>query len=407
MSASNEKTARKTMAAQKEELKKKKEKTKWTIIGVLIVVFFAFVIYLNTGAFYRNLTGITVEYNASEELGIKAGSRSFSVAECNYVYNMQYMNILNSYGDYASLIGLDKSKPLDEQKCTLSSDADENYTWDDYFMDSTKSFLQQLAALEAYAKANDIALDKDDNAAIDEQMATFDDAQKYGYASADKFIAANYGRGCNTSVVREVMELQQLATKAQQSVSNSYSFTASELSEKYATVKDDYDKFTYDFYLVKAETETKDDGTATAPTDAALTKAEETAKSIKDAMEKDSLSLEKAVQNAVKDAKLTKQEAIPGSDTEADLKKWLTSSERKKGDVTVIKGSTGAYIVQFQSRNNNKEKTDESGDMNLCDYIAQNLLRSEALQKWQEEKLGVVTKDAKTTTSFGARYIGR
>ncbi len=407
MSASNEKTARKTMAAQKEELKKKKEKTKWTIIGVLIVVFFAFVIYLNTGAFYRNLTGITVEYNASEELGIKAGSRSFSVAECNYVYNMQYMNILNSYGDYASLIGLDKSKPLDEQKCTLSSDADENYTWDDYFMDSTKSFLTQLAALEAYAKANDIALDKDDNAAIDEQMATFDDAQKYGYASADKFIAANYGRGCNTSVVREVMELQQLATKAQQSISNSYSFTASELSEKYATVKDDYDKFTYDFYLVKAETEAKDDGTAAAPTDAALTKAEETAKSIKDAMEKDKLSLEKAVQNAVKDAKLTKQEAIPGSDTEADLKKWLTSSERKKGDVTVIKGSTGAYIVQFQSRNNNKEKTDESGDMNLCDYIAQNLLRSEALQKWQKEKLGVVTKDAKTTTSFGARYIGR
>lgn len=407
MSASNEKTARKTMAAQKEELKKKKEKTKWTIIGVLIVVFFAFVIYLNTGAFYRNLTGITVEYNASEELGIEAGSRSFSVAECNYVYNMQYMNILNSYGDYASLIGLDKSKPLDEQKCTISSDTDKDYTWDDYFMDSTKSFLQQLAALEAYAKANDISLDKDDNAAVDEQMATFDDAQKYGYASADKFIAANYGRGCNTSVVREVMELQQLATKAQQSISNSYSFTASELSKKYASVKDDYDKFTYDFYLVKAETKTSENGTAAAPTDAALSKAMETANTIKGSMDKDKLSLEKAVQNAVKDAKLTKQEAIPGSDTEADLKKWLVSSERKKGDVTVIKGSTGAYIVQFQSRNNNKEKTDESGDMNLCDYIAQNLLRSEALQKWQEEKLGVVTKDAKTTTSFGARYIGR
>lgn len=406
MSASNEKTVRKTMAAQKEELKKKKEKTKWTIIGVLIVVFFAFVIYLNTGAFYRNLTGITVEYNASEELGIEAGSRSFSVAECNYVYNMQYMNILNSYGDYASLIGLDKSKPLDEQKCTISSDTDKDYTWDDYFMDSTKSFLQQLAALEAYAKANDISLDKDDNAAVDEQMATFDDAKKYGYASADKFIAANYGRGCNTSVVREVMELQQLATKAQQSISNSYSFTASELSKKYASVKDDYDKFTYDFYLVKAETKTSENGTA-APTDAALSKAMETANTIKGSMDKDKLSLEKAVKNAVKDAKLTKQEAIPGSDTESDLKEWLTSSERKKGDVAVIKGSTGAYIVQFKSRDNNKHKADESGDMNLCDYIAQNLLRSEALQKWQKEKLGVVTKDAKTSTSFGARYIGR
>ena len=407
MSASNEKTARKTLAAQKEELKKKKEKTKWTIIGILIVVFFALAIYIDTGAFYRNLTGVTVNYNASEELGIEAGSRSFTVAECNYVYNMQYMNMLNNYGDYASLIGLDKSKPLDEQKCSISSDADENYTWDDYFMDNTKTFLTQLAALEAYAKANDITLDSDDNATIDEQMATFDDATKYGYASADKFIAANYGRGCNSSVVREVMELQQLATKAQQSVSNSYSFTASELSEKYASVKDDYDKFTYDFYLVQAETETNDDGTTAAPTDAALTKAMETANSIKDAMDKDGLTLEKAVQNAVKDAKLTNQDAIPGSDTESALKEWLVSSERKKGDVTVIKGSTGAYIVQFQSRNNNQEKTDESGDMNLCDYIAQNLLRSEALQKWQEEKLSVVTKDAKTTTSFGARYVGR
>ena len=417
MSASNERSARqaartagsdrRTLASQKEEQKKKKEKTKWIIIGVLIVVFFAFVIYLNTGAFYRNLTGITVEYNASEELGVEAGSRSFSVAECNYIYNMQYMNLLNSYGDYASLIGLDKSKPLDEQKCTMSGDSGENYTWDDYFMDNTKAFLKQLAALEAYAKANDITLDKDDNAIIDEQMATFDDATKYGYASADKFIAGNYGRGCNSAVVRSVMELQQLATKAQQSISDSYSFTASELAKKYESVKDDYDKFTYNFYLVKAETVTSEDGTTAAPTDEALSKAMDTANSIKDSMDKDGLSLKKAAQKAVKDAEITSQKAIPGSDTESDLKKWLVSSDRKKGDVTVIKGSTGAYIVQFQSRNDNKEKTTESGDMNLCDYIAQNLLRSEALQKWQTEKLGDITDDAKATTSFGARYIGR
>lgn len=407
MSASNEKSARKTLASQKEEQKKKKEKIKWTVIGVLIVIFFAFVIYLNTGAFYRNLTGITVEYGASEELGIEAGSRSFTVAECNYVYNMQYMNLLNSYGDYASLIGLDKSQPLDQQKCTMAGDKGDDYTWDDYFMDNTKTFLEQLVALEAYAKANDITLDKDDNKTIDEQMATFDDATQYGYASADKFIAANYGRGCNSAVVRDVMELQQLATKAQQSVANSYSFTASELAKKYDSVKDDYDKFTYDFYLVAAETVTGEDGKAAAPTNEALSKAMKTANSIKDSMDKDKLSLEKAVQKAVKGAKLTNKDAIPGSDAESDLKEWLVSAKRKKGDVTVIKGSTGAYIVQFQSRNNNKEKTDESGDMNLCDYIAQNLLRGDALQKWQEEKLGVVTKDAKATTSFGAMYIGR
>lgn len=396
---------RRTLASQKEEQKKKKEKIKWTAIAVAVAVFFAFVIYLNTGAFYRNLTGITVEYNASEELGVKAGSRSFSVAECNYIYNAQYMNLINSYGDYASLIGLDTTQPLDEQACTMTGE--KNYTWHDYFMDYTEDFLKQLAALEAYAKANDISLDKDDMSAVDEQMKTFDDATKYGYANADKLIAGNYGRGCNTSVVREVLELQQLATKAQESIADSYSFSASELSEKYASVKDDYDKFTYDFYLVAAETEKSEDGTAAAPTEAALKKAVETANGIKDSMDKDKLTLEKAVQKAVKDAKLTNQSDVSGSDVEEDIAKWLKSSERKKGDVTVIKGSTGAYIVEFKSRDNNKHKTDESGDMNLCDYIAENLLRSEALEKWRDEKLSVITDDAKAVTSFGVRYVGK
>ena len=396
---------RRTLASQKEEQKKKKEKIKWTAIAVAVAVFFAFVIYLNTGAFYRNLTGITVEYNASEELGVKAGSRSFSVAECNYIYNAQYMNLINSYGDYASLIGLDTTQPLDEQACTMTGE--KNYTWHDYFMDYTEDFLKQLAALEAYAKANDISLDKDDMSAVDEQMKTFDDATKYGYANADKLIAGNYGRGCNTSVVREVLELQQLATKAQESIADSYSFSASELSEKYASVKDDYDKFTYDFYLVAAETEKSEDGTAAAPTEAALKKAVETANGIKDSMDKDDLTLEKAVQKAVKDAKLTNQSDVSGSDVEEDIAKWLKSSERKKGDVTVIKGRTGAYIVEFKSRDNNKHKTDESGDMNLCDYIAENLLRSEALEKWRDEKLSVITDDAKAVTSFGVRYVGK
>ena len=396
---------RRTLASQKEEQKKKKEKIKWTAIAVAVAVFFAFVIYLNTGAFYRNLTGITVEYNASEELGVKAGSRSFSVAECNYIYNAQYMNLINSYGDYTSMIGLDTTQPLDEQACTMTGA--ENYTWHDYFMDYTEDFLKQLAALEAYAKANDISLDKDDMSAVDEQMKTFDDATKYGYANADKLIAGNYGRGCNTSVVREVLELQQLATKAQESIADSYSFSASELSEKYASVKDDYDKFTYDFYLVTAETEKSEDGTAAAPTEAALKKAVETANGIKDSMDKDDLTLEKAVQKAVKDAKLTNQSDVSGSDVEEDIAKWLKSSERKKGDVTVIKGSTGAYIVEFKSRDNNKHKTDESGDMNLCDYIAENLLRSDALEKWRDEKLSVITDDAKAVTSFGVRYVGK
>ena len=398
-------TDKKTIAAQKDAAKKRKDKIKWYAVAAVIVIFFAFVLYLNSGAFYRNLTGMTVEYGANKELGIEAGSRSFTVAECNYVYNMQFMNMYNNLGDYAAMMGLDTSKPLDEQPCAMSED--ENYTWDDYFTDGTKDYLEELAILEAYAKANDITLDKEDNETIDKTMSTYDNAKEYGYASANKFIAANYGKGTNTTVVRSMIELQQLATKAQQSVADSFEFTSSELKAKYADVKDSWDKFTYSFYLAEAETETGDDGSEAAPTEKALAAAKETAQLIMDKMDSGKLSLAKAAKEIVKDADVTEQTDVAGSEIEEALTKWLTSSKRESGDTTVIDASNGSYVVVFTSRDDNNHKTEESGDMLYCDYIADNLLRNDKLEAWHSEKLGVIKDDATIDTSFGMRYVGR
>ncbi len=397
-------TDKKTLAAQKEAAKQKKEKIKWSIVAGIIVVFFAFVAYLNTGAFYRNLNAVTVEYAASEDLGIKAGSRSFSAAECNYVYNTQFMNIYNSMGDYASML-IDTSSPLDEQPCAMSEE--EGYTWDDYFTDQTKDFLTELAILEAYANANDIVLDKDDMQVVDDNLAQFDSATDYGYASADKFIAGNYGKGCNTKVVRNMVELQQLATKAQQSIADSFEFTASELSEKYASVKNDYDKFAYSFYMVAAEAETAEDGTQSAPTDEALNAAAATAQSIKDKMASDKLSLKDAAAAVVADAEATENTDVSGGSIEAEIKDWLVSADRAEGDCTVIKGASGAYVVVFTSRDDGKHTTEESGDMNYCDYVADNLLRNEALQDWHTANIAPVEEASSVDTAFGMRYVGR
>ena len=399
-------TDKKTLAAKKEEAKKKKEKTKWYIVTAIIVLFFAFVIYLNTGGFYRNLTGMTVSFDASKELGIEAGSRSFTVAECNYVYNTQYINTLNSLGDYASML-IDTNTPLDEQTCTMVETDEENYTWDDYFTDQTEDFLKELAVLEAYAKANDVVLDKEDMEVVDEGISQFDAATEYGYASVGKFIAANYGKGCNEAVLRSMMELQQLGTKAQQGIADSFEFTSKEIAAKYETVKDSYDAFTYSYYLVAAETETDEEGNAEAPTDEALAKAEETAKSVKDKMDKEDLSLSKAAKAVVKDAEITEQTDVAGGNVEAELNEWLVDAERAKGDCTVIKGTSGAYVVVFGSRDNNQHPTDDSGDMNYCDFVGDNLLRSEALEKWHVEKLGPVEETMTVDAAFGMKYVGR
>ena len=90
----------KDINAKKEADKKKKQKIKWTIVGVALVIFFAFAIYLNTGALYRSLDALTVS-NTEVTVGdttVSAGERSFSVAECNYVYHMQYISFVNTYG---------------------------------------------------------------------------------------------------------------------------------------------------------------------------------------------------------------------------------------------------------------------------------------------------------------------
>lgn len=402
-------TDKKTLAAEKELKKQKKEKIKWIIVTAVIVLFFAFVVYLNTGAFYRGINGFTVNYPEDATLGIEAGSRSFSVAECNYVYNMQYMNLVSSYGDYASIIGLDTQKPLDEQQCGMTEE--ENYTWDQYFADSTKSFLTQLTVLCAYGDKLGIALDDADKAIIDENLATFDAATEYGYANADKFIAGNYGKGTNLKVARQIIELQQLAAKVQQQVSDSFSFTADELAEKYDSVKDDYDKFTYNFYLVKAATEktTDEEGNEVdaKPTEEALADAKTCAETILAHITDEEMSLADAAKAEVADASVTEQKAVAGSKLESALSEWLVDAARVEGDAAVLESDDGAYVVVFGSRDGNEAPTEESGDLSYRDYVADSLLRDEALDNWSETVLGKVTGTSEVDTAFGMRYVGR
>ena len=216
--ARSEGTYRKDILAQEEAAKKKKQSIKWIIVGVALVIFFAVAIYINTGAMYRSLNALTVSSTEVTvgDMTVSPIDRSFTVAECNYVYNMQFVNFYNTYGSYASMFGLDVNKPLDEQSCPMGPKDQENYTWDDYFRDATKSLLTQMAAFEAYAKANDISLDKSDLESVDKTVSAIEDAAKENnYRNASKFLAAQYGKGANESVARGILELEALANKVQ------------------------------------------------------------------------------------------------------------------------------------------------------------------------------------------------
>lgn len=431
MSASTERKNRQTarsegsyakdINAQKEAAKKKKQKIRWIIVGVALVVFFGFAIYLNSGALYRSLDGLTVkntEVTAEDGTAIAAGERSFSVAECNYVYHMQYISLMNTYGDYAStLFKLDTSKPLDEQECPsfMNTEGKENYTWDRYFRDATRSQLKQLAAYEAYAGQHDIKLDDDDLKEIDDTIASIaETAKKNNYGSVSKFLAANYGRGCNESVARDIMKLQSLAAKVQTSITDAETYTAEELAAKYDSVKDSYDKFTYSYYLVAAEVpehvhsedESEDEHEhASEPTDEAKAAAHTTAEGILKKLS-DGSSLADAAKAAVEGAEIKEQTDLIGSSVESDISEWLKSADRKAGDTTVIDGSTGSYVVVFTKRDNNQAPTEESGDQNYCDYVAENLLKQDVLSEWNEHVFSGIVEVYKGSFTGASRYVG-
>lgn len=424
MSASTERKNRQTarsegsyakdINAKKEADKKKKQRTKWIIVGVALVIFFAFAIYLNSGALYRSLDALTVK-NTEVTVGdttISAGERGFSVAECNYVYHMQYISLMNTYGDYAStLLQLDTTKPLDEQNCPLNKEGKENYTWDQYFRDATKSQLVQLAAFEAYAEQHDIKLDDDDLKEIDDTIASIaETAKKNNYGSVSKFLAANYGRGCNESVARAIMELQTLAGKVQTSITDVETYTAEQLAEKYDSVKDSYDKFTYSYYLVAAELpehehSEDEDEHAHEPTDEAKAAAKATAEEIL-AKLSDGTSLADAAKAVVTDAEVKEQTDLAGSSVETALSEWIKSADRKAGDTAVVDSDTGSYVVVFTKRDNNQAPTEESGDQNYCDYVAENLLKQDVLSEWNEHVFSGIVEAYKGSYNGSSRYVG-
>lgn len=426
MSASTERKNRQTarsegsyakdINAKKEADKKKKQRTKWIIVGVALVIFFAFAIYLNSGALYRSLDALTVK-NTEVTVGdttISAGERGFSVAECNYVYHMQYISLMNTYGDYAStLFKLDTSKPLDEQECPsfMNTEGKENYTWDRYFRDATRSQLKQLAAYEAYAGQHDIKLDDDDLKEIDDTIASIaETAKKNNYGSVSKFLAANYGRGCNESVARDIMKLQALAAKVQTSITDVETYTAEQLAEKYDSVKDSYDKFTYSYYLVAAELpehehSEDEDEHAHEPTDEAKAAAKATAEEIL-AKLSDGTSLADAAKAVVTDAEIKEQTDLAGSSVETALSEWIKSADRKAGDTAVVDSGTGSYVVVFTKRDNNQAPTEESGDQNYCDYVAENLLKQDVLSEWNEHVFSGIVEAYKGSYNGSSRYVG-
>lgn len=361
MSASTEKklrqaareagTDKKTLALEKEAKEKRRQKRRWTLgtIGVFLLI--ALILFLNSNVLFKT-TALTV------------GDEDYSASEMSYYYASQYYYWANQYGSYASLFGLDTSggiNGLDKQACAM---AGEGMSWRDYFLQAAEDELIQEKALRDYAAQNGITLDQEDLDTVESSFEGLDDyARAQGYASADKFFAANYGTGVNTDMVRQAYRSSALASKALTSYSESLEYSQAELKEQYAGYNGEQDYFDLAYYYVAAEKTdvAGEDGETTQEVlPEALTAAEETAKAIQAAYDKAegedfAARLDQAVAAEVADASANHSTSTQGSGINAAYKDWVMDAARKAGDSTVtMDGSeNGYYVVVYIGRENN------------------------------------------------------
>ena len=381
MSASSKKKLRKEQnaaAMTEKQLQEQKEAKKLRLytglFGLAIVVMILVVIasrVISSGFIPRSTTALTV------------GGTEISAAELNHYYVDSVNNFMNGeYGQYAALLGLDTTKPLDEQ----FYNEEENQTWADYFIENAAASAQNMYAIYNAAKADGKTLSAESQATIDSTVNNFAMyAPLSGFASTDAYIAAMYGEGCNEETFRHYAEVQMLASEYATAYSESLTYGQDAIRAEDEANTDNYSSFTYNYYYLPnssfyeggTEDEEGNKTYSDAEKEAGRAAAEAAANSLLTATTVEELDAAIAALpfNAESTtAKSVRNENYAYNSILSVAREWVTG-ERAEGDIVVIPNETtththedgeectgendtkvinGYYVVRFENENKNE-----------------------------------------------------
>ena len=380
MSASSKKKLRKELnaaAMTEKQLQEQKETKKLrlytAIFGVAIAVMLLVVIVsriFGTGIIPRSTTALTV------------GETKVSAAELNHYYIDSVNNFLTQAGDYVSMFGLDTAKPLDEQ---FYSEADE-LTWADYFLDQATGSAQNMYAVYNAAKAEGFQLSDEAKASIDSAVENMKlTATLQGFPSAESYITAVYGEGCNEKTFRQYAEVQLTAQEFAAAKNESLTYDDAAIRAEDEANAATYSAYTYNYcYLAASKfyeggTE-NEDGTKTYSDEemeagrAAAEAAAQTLAAATTVEELDAAYAALEINAEVENAKSTRQNKVQYANVTTAIREWVTAADRKAGDIKLIpseytshnhadgeectgdndtKSVSGYYVVLFEGKDDN------------------------------------------------------
>ena len=365
MSASTKKQLRKAQEAEKlteKQLAEQKEAKKLKLYTTIAVVTLAaFVLFAAIYGVSKAIANSGIRERSTMAMTI--GEHEISNAELNYYYIDTVNQFYNYYGSSAALLGLDVSKPLDEQEVR------EGYTWADDFMASATQNITAIYALNDEAKANGFTLTEEDTASIDSNfsMMEFYAVYSYGYADLETYLKAMYGNGASVEGYRNYYEMNTLAQNYENYYTDSLTYTDEDMRAAEAEDYTLYNAYSYNTYYQSVSAFYGED--ADEEEIAAAQKLAENA--VNQLTEGEYASVEDfdaaiSAMDVNKDSTSASYSYtdVINTSVSATYQDWVTDSSRKAGDVTAIETTstdsegnetvTGYYVVYFVGSNENE-----------------------------------------------------
>ncbi|MGM9588958.1 MAG: peptidylprolyl isomerase [Faecousia sp.] len=376
MSASSKKKLRNAEEAAKltsrqiaEQKEAKKVKLYTTIFVVALVAMIAIAI---TAGVSQTIT--TSGMREKNTVAMTINGTELNNVELNYFYIDAVNNFYSQNGAYASLLGLDVTKPLNEQVV----DAESGETWADNFLATAKSNATAVYALCEKANEAGHTLTEEEQQNLDSVMSSLDIyGSMYGYRDAKGYLNAMYGHGADPDTFRTYVEKTLLAQSYQDAYKAALTYEDADLRAYEADNFSKYSSFAYNYYYVNATNyleggTTAEDGTTTYSDEekaASVAAAEEAAK----ALTAEDITTAEALNAAIKalpvnaendSAASTRYDAQSFTAINSTIAGWLCDSSRESGDITYLENATtdaegnktinGYYVVRFDSVNDNQ-----------------------------------------------------
>ncbi len=369
MSASKDKRTRKEQIAAgtdkrsnakaQELAKQRKSNIIYAVVGVLVVLFVAFVLFYNSAFMVRHTTAVTIN------------GQDYSAAQLNYYYSSNYMNFYSNYGSYVSMF-------FDPDESLADQSYDGEMSWREYFLDSAAQDMARIQMLNDQAEAAGFTLSEEQQADYDEQIASLETAwEGLGYSNLQQYLNMNFGKGVDLELVKQEMYKAFVASAFSESQYDSYEYEDQQLDDYYAEHADELDVINYAYYSIPVETEDLDAEADVPEEDAEA--AEEPEEPAEDAEEAEAAEEEPAETPEPSEETLAIAEAVDGTDEEtfaayleenmdgeelttsslpgsslsSTYSEWLLDAGRKAGDTAAFATDAMEYVVMFLDRDTN------------------------------------------------------